>query len=113
MPGTPPVNGSYPSAGSAGGTPYTQTTSPYYAAPTGYENTAEAGRRIITMAIGGAAACDGSVNGAGKPIPVTGFGRFFMQKKAVGTGGSKGIYVEYIETIQQLKASAPDLKLYR
>jgi Flp pilus assembly protein TadG len=113
MPGVPSVNGSYPSAGSAGGTPYTQTTSSYYAAPAGYENTAQAGRRIITMAIGDSAACDGSVNGSGKPVPITGFGRFFMQTKAVGTGGSKGIYVEYIETIQQLKASAPDLKLYR
>lgn len=113
LPGVPPVNGSYPSAASGGGTPYSQTSGKYYAPPTGYQSSEQAGRRIITMAIGGPSACDGSVNGSGKPVDVIGFGRFFMPVKAVGTGGNKGIYVEYLETTLQLKASAPDLKLYR
>jgi len=113
LPGTPPVDGDYPSAGSGGGTPYTQTTSSFYAPPSGYESYAQAGRRIITLAIGAPAACNGSVNGSGKDVPITGFGRFFMPIKAKGTGSPKGIYVEFIEPIAQLQASAPDLKLYR
>lgn len=118
LPGVPPVNGNYPSAASGGGTPYSQTAGNYYSPPTGYENAEEAGRRTITVAIADPAACDingikAAFQGSGKSVPITSFGRFFMPVKAVGTGGNKGIYVEYIETIQQLKASAPDLKLYR
>ena len=114
LPGVPPVNSNYPSSASGDGTPYTQTSGSYYQAPAdAYKIHEQAGRRIITMAIGDVGACNGSVNGSGKPVPITGFGRFFMPVMAVGTGGSKGIYAEYIETTQQLKASAPDIKLYR
>lgn len=97
----------------ADGTPYSQTSGSYFTPPMGYEAEQQAGRRIITMAIGDAAACDGSVNGAGKPVPITGFGRFLLPVKAKGTGNPKGIYVEYIETVPRLQSSAPDCKLYR
>ncbi len=115
LPGLPPVNGNYPSAASGGGTPYSQPLgSVFHTPPSGaHLIEAQAGRRILTFAIGGAGACDGSVNGSGQPVPITAYGRFFLPIKAVGTGSPKGIYVEFIETISQLKASAPDIKLYR
>lgn len=115
LPGLPPVNGNYPSAASGGGTPYTQLSGSVFHTPpsSAHLTEAQAGRRILTFAIGAAAACDGSVNGSGKPVPITAYGKFLLSIKAVGTGSPKGIYVEYIETIPQLQASAPDIKLFR
>lgn len=112
MPGTPPVNGSYPAAGSGGGTPYTQPPgSIFNQQPSVAHRPSELpGRRIMTMAI--VSNC-GSITGSGKPVNVVGYGRFFLPVKAVGTGNPKGIYVEFIETISALKASPPDIKLYR
>lgn len=102
------ANATYP----ASGTPYGQTAgSVFHAAPSPASRSAALdGRRIITMAI--ASNC-GAINGAGKPVQVTGFGRFFLPVRAVGTGGRKGIYVEYIETVSALRASVPDIKLFR
>lgn len=96
----------------ASGTPYTQTAgSIFHQAPsTAHQASAQSGRRIITMAI--VSNC-GDINGSGKPVNVTGFGRFFLPVKAVGTGGDKGIYAEYIETISSMTVSAPDIKLFR
>lgn len=105
---TATANGLYPGTG----TPYTQPPgSLFHQAPSvAGQAVAQAGRRIVTMAI--VSNC-GSINGSGKPVDVVGFGRFFLPVKAVGTGGNKGIYVEYIETVSGLLASAPDIKLYR
>jgi hypothetical protein len=101
-------SGLYPGTG----TPYTQPPgSIFHQGPSGTGlAAAQAGRRIISMAI--VSNC-GSINGAGKDVDVIGFGRFFLPVKAVGTGNPKGIYVEYIETVSALQASAPDIKLFR
>lgn len=107
--GVPAVaNGKYPAIG----TPYGQPLgSIYHLQPAAaHRLDAQAGRRIVTMAI--ADNC-GAINGSGKTVHVTGFGRFFMPVKAVGTGGNKGIYVEYIEIMARAPVSAPDVKLYR
>lgn len=97
------------------GSPYAQTAgASFFRAPGAASKPfAQANRRILTMGIGAASSCNGSINGSGQPLELTGFGRFFMQVKAVGTGGNKGIYVEYIETLARQIASAPDIKLYR
>lgn len=117
LPGVPAVNGSYPSAASGGGTPYSQTTPAFYSPPTGYEDFEQAGRRIITVAIADPAVCNNGIIivPPNTDFPIAGFGRFFMQipYQGTGPGSGKGLYVEYLDTIQQLKASAPDLKLYR
>lgn len=96
----------------ATGTPYTQPVGSIYNQQPVAANRiyALAKRRIVTMAI--ASNC-GAISGSGKPVAVSGFGRFFMPVQAVGTGGNKGIYVEYIETVSRQIASAPDIKLYR
>lgn len=101
-------NSKYP----ATGTPYTQPVgSIFNQQPTvAHRANAESGRRFISMAI--VSNC-GSINGSGKPVNVIGYGRFFLPVKAVGTGGNKGIYVEYIETVPTLPSSSPDIKLYR
>jgi Flp pilus assembly protein TadG len=102
------ANSIYPSSG----TPYGQGKgSIFHQSPsTASQSAALSGRRTITMAI--VSNC-GSINGSGKSVNVIGFGRFFLPVKAVGTGSKKGIYVEYIETVSTLQASAPDIKLYR
>lgn len=102
------ANGNYP----VSGTPYSQPESSNFHEPpvAAHRIHAQANRRILTMAM--VDNCT-EISGSGKPVNVTGFGRFFMPVKAVGTGGNKGIYVEYIETINQQLASAPDIKLYR
>jgi hypothetical protein len=102
------ANGNYP----ASGTPYSQPEgSIFHQQPVAAHRVhAQRNRRILTMAM--VDNCS-TISGSGKPVNVVGFGRFFMPVKAVGTGGSKGIYVEYIETINQQVASAPDIKLYR
>lgn len=97
--------GNYPGTG----TPYKQASGTFFEAPTGYEAYAQAGRRIITMAIGAPAACDGSVKGSGDSVPVSGFGRFLLTRQV----DASGIYVEYIETLNRPKANAPDIKLFR
>lgn len=101
-------NGNYP----ATGTPYSQPVgSQYNQQPVAaHRPNTQAGRRYLSMAI--VSNC-GSINGSGKPVNIVGFGRFFLSKKAVGSGGSKGIYVEYVETTSTPPASAPDIKLYR
>lgn len=107
--GVPAVpNSKYP----ATGTPYGQPVgSLFHQQPSAANrHAAESGRRILTMAI--VSNC-GSISGSGKPVEVVGYGRFFMPVKAVGTGGNKGIYVEYIETVPTPPNSAPDIKLYR
>lgn len=105
------VNARYP----ASDTPYRQTAgSAYFQAPaSAHLGAAQSGRRILTMAVGAPGACDGHINGSGQPVQIEGFARFFMPVKAVGTGGSRGIYVEYIETLVRQLPSAPDIKLYR
>lgn len=105
------INANYP----VSGTPYGQRAQASFYLPPASQRAvyAQTNRRILTMAIGAASACNGSINGSGQPVQVTGFGRFFMTVKAVGTGGSKGIYVEYIETVERQIPSAPDIKLYR
>jgi Flp pilus assembly protein TadG len=102
------ANSQYPTIG----TPYSQPVgSIFHQQPSvAHRSSAEFGRRILTMAI--ADNC-GSINGSGKPVHVIGFGRFFMPIAAVGTGGHKGIYVEYIETVSTPPNSPPDIKLYR
>lgn len=102
------ANAKYP----ATGTPYTQPPGSIYnqQPSVGHRPYAQDGRRIITMAI--VSNC-GAISGSGKPINVIGYGRFFLPIKAVGTGGNKGIYVEFIELISALKVSAPDIKLFR
>ncbi len=101
-------NGTYP----ATGTPYTQAPGSIFnqQPAVAHRPSAESGRRFITMAI--VSNC-GAINGSGKPVNVTGFGHFFLPVKAVGTGGNKGIYVEYIETLSTSPSSTSDIKLYR
>lgn len=101
-------NGKYP----ATGTPYTQPAGSIFHREPSVANraVAESGRRYLTMAI--VSNC-GSINGAGKPVDVVGYGRFFLPAKAVGSGSNKGIYVEYVETVPMPPSSAPDIKLYR
>lgn len=97
------------------GTPYSQPPgdSLFKAPAVSRQVYAQANRRILSIAMGGASACNGSINGSGQPVEIVGFGRFFMTVKAVGSGGNKGIYVEYIETIERQIPNAPDIKLYR
>ena len=97
------------------GTPYSQSSgASFYRAPSGATKAfAQADRRILTLGVGAPSACNGSINGSGQPVEIANFGRFFLQVKAVGTGGQKGIYVEYIEALDRQLASAPDIKLYR
>lgn len=101
-------SGSYP----ATGTPYSQPVGSLFHQQPSVANrpAAQSGRRILTLAI--VSNC-GSINGSGKPVEVVGFGRFFLPVKAVGTGGNKGIYAEYIETLSSPPSSAPDIKLFR
>lgn len=104
------VNASYP----ADGTPYSQRSGPFFKKPAASRiDTVQDERRVLTMAIGAPAACDGSVNGSGKPVEISGFGRFFLTIKAKGTGSPKGIYVEYLEPVDRLLPNPPDIKLYR
>jgi len=107
--GVPAIaNGQYP----ATGTPYTQPPGSIFnqRPAVAHQPFEQSGRRILTMAI--VSNC-GAITGSNKPVDVIGFGRFFLPVKAVGTGSPKGIYVEYIETVSSLLASAPDIKLYR
>lgn len=102
-------NEKYPATGS----PYSQTSGQYYRAPSvASQPSAQSGRRIVTMAI--ASNC-GAINGSGKPVVIQTFGRFFLPVKAVGTGApeDRGIYVEFIDYVGVLQASAPDIKLFR
>lgn len=120
LPGDPAVNTAiYPPATSGGGTPYTQPPGAFSELPQlAYQPYAQAGRRIITVAFADASVCTAGTptnptihadfQGQGKSIPVNGFGRFLMLVKY-----DKGLYLEYIEPVPKLKASAPDLKLYR
>lgn len=105
------VNARYP----AQGAPYEQSAgSAHHRSPaSAHQGLAQSGRRILTMAVGGPSACDGSINGSGHPVEIIGFARFFLPVKAVGTGGNRGIYVEYLGRVTRLMPSAPDITLYR
>lgn len=105
---TPAVSAGYP----ASGTPYSQTGLPY-SKPTPVVSDrafAQAGRRILPL---GLADNCGAINGAGKPVHIVGFARFFMPVKADGTGSPKKFYGEFIDVVGATPADASSIKLYQ
>lgn len=95
-------------------TPYEQTSGNYWAgAPNSADRiNAQAGRRILTVAMADFAQC-GTINGSGKNVNIVGFARFFMPVKAIETGSSKGFYGEFIEAVDATPFDATDIKLYQ
>lgn len=118
---TPAVSGGYPSAGSGvsgefAGTPYGQTTAPYFQPPPstlgGDPVARQAGRRILTIGIASNCGAPG-LNGNGAPVEIVAFGRFFMQVEADVSGSNKGLYGEFLNMVSSPPAALPEIKLYR
>lgn len=110
-----PAAGDTPAIKAAGypasGTPYSQTSGAFYSqVKTADQPYAESGRRILTL--GFASNC-GSINGAGQPVQMVGFGRFFLPVRADGTGSPKKFYVEFIEGLTATPADYNSIKLYQ
>ncbi|HEU4776709.1 MAG TPA: pilus assembly protein TadG-related protein [Telluria sp.] len=97
--------GSYPSGLSA--SPYAETSGPYFLAPT--VNTGAKDRRLMNLVILDCTIPAGS--GACQKVPLLGVGRFFLQRPASMSGGSKGLYVEFAGLIEPVPNS--EIKLYR
>jgi len=99
------VAGQYPAA--AGDSPYAQTAGAYFLAPA--TNIPTINRRLMNLAILDCTIPAGS--GSCNQVPLLGVGRFFMQRRAALTGGSKGLWVEFAGLIEPVPNS--EIKLYR
>ena len=97
--------GAYPSGATA--SPYAETSGPYFQAPT--VNPSAINRRLMNLVILDCTIPAGS--GACQKVPLLGVGRFFLQRPAALTGGSKGLYVEFAGLIEPVPNS--EIKLYR
>lgn len=97
--------GTYPSGATA--SPYAETSGPYFLAPT--VNAGAINRRLMNLVILDCTIPAGS--GACQKVPLLGVGRFFLQRPAALTGGSKGLYVEFAGLIEPVPNS--EIKLYR
>lgn len=98
------IAGQYPPG--ASDSPYAQTSGAYFTAGAGITGT---NRRLMNMAILDCTIPAGS--GACKKVPLLGVGRFFMQRRAELSGGSKGLWVEFAGLIEPVPNS--EIKLYR
>lgn len=115
------VNGNYPAdIPDTARTPYEQRSGSHYADPTQAPVNAKVvadNRRILTIAI---TDCSTPINGSGKPVSILGFGRFLMQRTAMGAGGggggcpsAKGFYGEFMGWSDADPPSYPNIKLFR
>lgn len=87
--------------------PYAQTSGPYFRAPTAAHAPGQARRRELTMAIVDCSAAGGVC----RPVPVLGFGKFMLQRRA-NLSGDKEIHVEFGGLITGPVPSG-DVRLYR
>jgi len=99
------ANANYPSG--ATDSPYAQSSGPYFQAPT--VNPGANNRRLMNLVILDCTIPAGS--GACQKVPLLGVGRFFLQRPAALTGGSKGLWVEFAGLIEPVPNS--EIKLYR
>jgi Flp pilus assembly protein TadG len=100
------ITANYPAGPTA--SPYAQSSGPHFLAPA--TNTPTSHRRLMNLAIidcnlatGGAMSC--------RRLPVLGFGRFFLQRRAALTGPDKGLWVEFAGLIEPVPNA--EIKLYR
>lgn len=104
------VSDSYPDDGK---TPYTSAPGSIFhespASPADF--VIQSGRRVVTLGI--ATNCgSGEIKGSGKPVVIEKFGRFLLQRHAMG-GSDKGFYGEFMGMVDSATTFRPGIKLYR